>query len=376
MNILIPTADYPPIEGGIATVALNVSRELAAQGHDVTVVAPRFADMQEFDRNEPVHVIRYPGYRTGWLRFIPMAIACLPHLRSADLILGINIAYGGLIGLVANRLFGTPYVTFAYAYEFLKFSPRSIFARLLRSAYNCSACVVAISRYTQENLERFGVPSDRIERILPGSPALRPISGDAVARLKDRLALNGHKIILAVGRMIPRKNHTTLVRALPIILERHPHTVLICAGQGPCLSEVSRAAREFGVRDHIRLPGRLADDEVATLYACCNVFALPTGSNTGGQVEGFGLVFAEAAAYSKPVVAGRSGGVSDAVVDGETGFIVDPGDPAEVAEVITRLITDDELANRLGSRGRQRVVDELNWTTFTTRLLQAFEDRR
>lgn len=370
MRILIPTADFPPIEGGISTVALQVSRELAVLGHEVTVVAPFFPGTEDFDAAEPAEVVRYKGYGTGWLRFGPMLGACRRRLRDADLVLGINVAYGGVIGRYGRKRFGTPYLTFAYAYEFLKFRRNPAVARLLRSVYAHSAGVVAISTYTRDMLARFGVDPGHIRVVHPGAnPAPTPDS-EAVRRIKRKYVLDTEHVILSVGRMIPRKNQPALVRAMPRVLEQFPDAVLIAVGQGPTMMETVHEAWRAGVRENVVLPGRLPDDEVALLYDACELFALPAVQDARGQVEGFGLVFAEAHAHGKPVVAGRSGGVADAVIDGETGLLVDGSRPEEIAEAILRLMADPEFARRLGENGWKRVEKELNWRQFTARLLE------
>ena len=122
--------------------------------------------------------------------------------------------------------------------------------------------------------------------------------------------------------------------------------------------------------------GRVADNELAALYGRCDVFALPTGEAAGGQVEGFGLVFTEAHAYGKPVVAGRAGGVEDAVLDGITGTLVEPGDDAALAQAVIDLLADPERARQLGEAGRARVQETLNWTAFTREMMIAWEQRR
>jgi len=375
VKILVPTADYPPIEGGIATVTLNAARELSALGHDVTVIAPAFDGMTAFDAGEPYEVVRYRGYGLGWLRFVPMFMATWPQTRATELILGINIAYGGVIGWMGRLRWGLPYVAFGYAYEFLKFPAWSPPAALLRAAYRRARVVVAISGFTRDALLRFGVTPERIETIFPGAPAARAVQPHEIQQLKQRLSLNGHRVILSAGRMMPRKGHATLVRALPRVLERHPETVLVCAGRGPAQHDVERAVRELSLQDHVRLPGKVSDDDLAALYAMCDVFALPAGEGARGQVEGFGLVYAEAGAYGKPVVAGRSGGTVDAVRDGETGLLVAPEDPEASAGAILRLLDDAELSRRMGDAGRERVATELNWATFTRRMMDAVERR-
>ncbi|HIJ75079.1 MAG TPA: glycosyltransferase family 4 protein [Candidatus Hydrogenedentes bacterium] len=375
MKILIPTADYPPIEGGIATVALQVSRELARRGHDVTVVAPHFAGMEAFDRREGPRIVRFRGYGLGWFRFFPMLVAAWPYLRESDLILAINIAYGGLLGWLAKRIWQRPYVGFAYAYEFLKFRRIAPFAWLLRRIYVGARVVVAISAYTRGRLVAFGVPNSKMAVVLPGATPSEPCSAQTLADVRAKFALDGSRVILAVGRFVARKGHVTLVRALPKIIARFPNAVAVMVGRGPCMQVVTREAMTLGVRDHIILPGRLADEEVAALYELCEVFALPTGARKGGQVEGFGLVFAECHAHGKPVVAGRSGGVVDAVLEGETGLLVEPEDSEALSEAMISIMSDPAWARRLGENGRRRVEAELNWSTFTERLLEEVEAR-
>lgn len=376
MRILVATIDYPPIEGGISTVSRCVARELANLGHEVTVVAPFFPGIEDFDQNEPVTVVRFRGYRLGWFRFAPFLRACWPHLRRADAVFAMNVAYGGVLGLLARRLRPRPYVAFAYGYEFLKFQGWPLVARLLRRVYRRAAAVIAISRFTRGRLLEFGVPPSAVSVVLPGAPGPPTVSENDLEEVRHRFVLDGRnggtppRVILAVGRFVRRKGHLTLVRALPQILERHPESILVLVGRGPEMSVVAKTAWKLGVRDHVLLPGSVSDGDVQALYRICDVFALPTGNAAKGHVEGFGLVFAEAAAHGKPVVAGRSGGVEDAVLDEETGLLVEPDDPEALADAILRLLDDPGLACRVGENARRRVERELNWATFTRRVLE------
>jgi phosphatidyl-myo-inositol dimannoside synthase len=370
MRILIPTVDYPPIEGGIATVALEVSRELAALGHEVTVLAPDLP--RDFDDAvEPVRVVRFKGYHWRWARLFPLLWAAWPLAKQTDLMLAINIAYGGVLGRLARMLYRTRYVTFAYAYEFLKFKRFSLAKVLFRNLYRNAETTVAISQFTRRNLEDFGVSAHRITTIFPGARPPKAVDEETFAALRERWALGSGPIVLAVGRFIPRKGHITLVAAMPTVFESCPTTHLVMVGRGPCLEACLAKARALGIESQVHCPGYVSEQELAALYQACTVFALPTGEDEYGQVEGFGLVFSEAHAYGKPVVAGLSGGVADAVIDGETGLMVPPNDPFALAAALRELLEDPKLAQRMGEAGRQRVNDELNWRVFTQRLLQA-----
>lgn len=369
MHIVIPTADYPPIEGGISSVSLQLSRELVKLGHEVTVIAPYFPKMDEFDAQEPTTVLRFRGYHFGWFRFFPMFLKSIPHLKRADLVLGINVSYGALMAYAAKA----PYLTFAYAYEFLKFAQTPLLSSLLRKVYAQSHRCISISGHTTLALENFGVASEKIATILPGAPATRPITTAQKQSIRQQLTIEEGPLLLAVGRLIPRKGHRVLLAAMPAILERYPEATLVCVGRGPLMETLQTQAQELQIQESIRFTGYRSDEEVATLYATCDLFVLPTGQEAHGHVEGFGLVFAEASAYGKPAIAGRSGGTVDAVLDGETGLIIDPEDSVACAEAVLSLLDDPEKAQRLGEAGKRRVESELNWEAFTKGVMQAVE---
>lgn len=371
MKILIPTVDYPPIEGGISTVALNLSRTLAARGHDVTVVAPDLEDMTAFDTAEPVRVVRFPGYDRGWLRLIPFLRTAWPEAKEADAILAINIAYGGPLAWFVHRRFGTPYVCFAYAYEFLKFERAWPVAAFFRRVYARAQTTIAISTFTRHMLRKFGVDNATMTLALPGAPAAHDVGNKAVRALREDLHLEDHAFVFSVGRLIPRKGHHTLVSAWPRVLEACPNTHLVVAGRGPELDRCRARAHGLGIEAFVHFLGYVDDDTCAALYHECTLFALATDDADGGQVEGFGLVFAEAAAYGKASVAGRSGGVPDAVLHEETGLLVPPGDVDATADAIIRLLQDTPLRERLGEAARKRVMETLNWERFTDAALEA-----
>lgn len=424
VRILVPTVDYPPIEGGISTVATQVARELASLGHEVTVLAPYFPGMESFDAGEPVRVVRFRGYGLGWGRLVPFMMrawplmrphpgppqpneSALPHpnpprlrggdvdhlgpasprggdvdhlgpssarggkgpLGRCDLVLAINVAYGGLLARLAQARCGVPYIAFAYAYEFLKFRSVPLASGVLRGVYEHACATIAISRFTAGNLARLGVPEDRVHVILPGAPPARDVPDSTFTDVKSKYGLGEGPVILSVGRLIERKGQECLIRAFRGVMEAFPGARLVFAGRGPMLERCKALAHELGVATSVVFAGYVDEMALAALYRLCDVFALPAGDAGRGQVEGFGLVFAEAGAYSKPVVGGRSGGVEDAIIDGETGLLVEPGDVDALADMLLRLLRDPAYARRLGEAGRQRVETELNWRAFTQRML-------
>jgi phosphatidylinositol alpha-1,6-mannosyltransferase len=140
-----------------------------------------------------------------------------------------------------------------------------------------------------------------------------------------------------------------------------PEAALVLAGGGSHLGELQRLAMASQPGSVI-FAGEVADEDLPAYYAACDVFAMPCRSRWGGlEVEGFGIVFLEAAASGKAVVAGRSGGADEAVADEMTGLLVEGGEPKAVALAITRLLLGGPLMTRLGEQGRARVEAEFTW---------------
>ena len=377
VRMLLATVDYPPIEGGIATVSRELARALAAQGHEVTVLAPalhptnpQYADTVAFDAAEPVRVVRVRGYEWGALRLLPFWWRGRGLARAADCILAMNITYGGVLGYWARLRHGTPYVAFAYAYEFLKYARRPLSARLLRGLYRNARGTIAISRFTAAQLETFGLPQARIQVAFPGVSPQLPAPPAHVAEWRIRLGIDVAPYVLAVGRLIARKGHLRLIGLWPEVIEAAPGTHLVIVGRGPLHAACAARAEALGIGGMVHLTGYVDDDALAALYSGCSAVALPAGFEPGGQVEGFGLVFTEASAHGKPVVAVRAGGVEDAVRDGETGLLVPPDDDAALLEALRRLLCEPGLAERLGAAGAHWVREQRTWDAFARNVMR------
>jgi len=183
-------------------------------------------------------------------------------------------------------------------------------------------------------------------------------------------------MLLSVARLAELyKGHDTLIRVLPLVRARCPGTRLRVAGDGPLREYLHRIAKSVGVDDAVEFLGEVADDSLPELYRTSDAFVLMSReSPSKGGAEGFGIVCLEAAACEKPVVAGRSGGLVDAVEDGVTGILVDPEDPAAVAEALIAVLSDSALAERMGQAGRERVLARFTWEKVIGDARRVFEE--
>jgi phosphatidylinositol alpha-1,6-mannosyltransferase len=162
---------------------------------------------------------------------------------------------------------------------------------------------------------------------------------------------------------------------MPELIKKIPNLVYVIVGAGDQESTLKDMVRHLNLNGYVLFTGMVRHEELIEFYNVCDVFMM-VSKELPSEFEGFGITFLEANACGKPVIGGRSGGIPEAVIHEETGLLVDPNDPQEVFEAVVRLLTDDFYAKRLGKRGRQRVVEELNWratargvknTIYTTR---------
>jgi teichuronic acid biosynthesis glycosyltransferase TuaC len=183
------------------------------------------------------------------------------------------------------------------------------------------------------------------------------------------------RIILSVSRLVERKGHEILIRAMPAVLERHPDAHCVIVGGGPLEERLREVAAEVGVSEQCTVIGPAPQSDVIEYFRNCDVFTLPCHTLPDGDTEGFGLVFLEAGACRKPVVAGVAGGTVEAVADGETGLLVDGASSQDVAMALDRILSDPAFAQGLADEAWRR-SQVLGWRQVTQRFLEVCRSQR
>ena len=174
-------------------------------------------------------------------------------------------------------------------------------------------------------------------------------------------------IVLCVSRLVPRKGQDTLIRAWPAVRSAIPDARLLLVGDGPYRGELHRLADGLGVTGSVTFTGSVPD--LAGYYAASDVFAMPCRTRRAGlDVEGLGIVYLEASAAGLPVIGGDSGGAPDAILDGETGYVVPGRDVATLAGRIVGLLADPARARAMGRRGQAWTEQEWDWSRVASRL--------
>ena len=199
-------------------------------------------------------------------------------------------------------------------------------------------------------------------KIAPGIDTEHFAPQKSAAQLRASLGLTDKKVIVSVGRLVHRKGQDTLVEALPKILREIPDAHLLFVGEGPRREFMQKRAEKLGVTAHITFIGRIQYQDLPQYICAGDIFAMPSRSRLAGlEVEGLGIVYLEASACGIAVIGGTSGGAPDAVLDGQTGIVVDGESTSDVASAAIRLLQNPELAREMGARGRQWIIDEWRW---------------
>ncbi|MEV7246825.1 MULTISPECIES: glycosyltransferase family 4 protein [unclassified Streptomyces] len=372
---LIVTNDFPPRPGGIQAFLHNMALRLDPER--LVVYASTWKRGQEgarataaFDDEQPFTVVRD---RTTMLLPTPAATRRATGLLREHGCTSVWFGAAAPLGLMApalRRAGAERLVATTHGHE-AGWAQLPAARQLLRRIGESTDTLTYLGEYTRSRIAT-ALTEDaarRMTQLPPGvdEKTFHPDSGGDEVRA--RLGLTERPVVVCVSRLVPRKGQDTLIRAMPRILAAEPDAVLLIVGGGPYERDLRRMARETGVEASVRFTGAVPWAELPAHYGAGDVFAMPCRTRRGGlDVEGLGIVYLEASATGLPVVAGDSGGAPDAVLDGETGWVVRGGEPAEAAERITALLGDAGLRRRMGERGRQWVEERWRWDLLAEKL--------
>ncbi len=363
MRTLVVTNDFPPRAGGIQAFV----HALAARQPDgeVVVYAPAWPGAAAFDAAQPFPVARHPG---SLMLPVPEVLRRARAVSSAEDCDRVWFGAAAPLGLLAAPLGLSRSVASTHGHE-VGWALLPGARQALRQIGRDVDVVTYLGAYTRRRLEPALGPRATMAQLPSGVDTAVFQPGAGGAEVRERHGLTGRPVVVCVSRLVPRKGQDVLIRALPSIQARVPGAALLVVGGGPDLPRLQRLARETGVADDVVLTGSVPWAELPAHYDAGDVFAMPCRTRRAGlEVEGLGIVFLEASATGLPVVAGRSGGSPDAVLDGQTGHVVDGTSVASVAAAVAGLLEDPARAAAMGAAGRAWVEREWRWDVLAQRL--------
>ncbi|HYK81855.1 MAG TPA: glycosyltransferase family 4 protein [Gemmatimonadales bacterium] len=376
MTTLLLAHDFPPLGGGIARLHGELARRYPPG--ELIVSTPQDPDAVEVDAQLRGIVDRLPVSRPR-TRSLPGLLlwsrraASLARQHAVRFVHCGNVKPAGYPARWVAERCRVPYGIFFHGADLLseqhKIRQSRFKRRSARVLLGGASVLMANSTWTRDLalavLGEVGLDGHgqrlRIVHLGTDPDHFRPNVDTSEVRRRFALPDGEAPWLLTVARLEPHKGVDTVIQALPAIVAQVPGARYAVAGSGPERERLEKLAHKAGVADRVRFLGEVSDRDLPALY---NVGAVYVGASRRAErigVEGFGIALVEASACGLPVVAGNSGGIPDAVRDGDTGFLVPPEDPAAFAAAILRLLVDRALAERLGRNGRRAVETYFNW---------------
>jgi len=354
MKHLLVTNDFPPKVGGIQSYLYDLWRRLPPG--DVTVVTSTHPDALGFDAAQDFRIERVGA---SPLLPTPSLLRRIHDLASevgAELVLLDPVVPLGALALKLEL----PYGVVVHGAELVVPANIPGYQLVSRQVLRGASVVVAAGDYPAASARQAaGRPVPTVV-VPPGVDGERfhPLDRDARTAARAELGLGDDDLlVLGLSRLVPRKGMDVLIQATVRLADRHPGLRLVIAGTGRDRDRLERLAADLGAP--VTFLGAVADDRIPGLYASADVFAMLCRDRWGGlEQEGFGIVFLEASACGVPVIAGRSGGSLDAVVDDLSGIVVDdPRSVDDTAEALGRLLAEPSTRERMGNDGRRRSLE-------------------
>lgn len=344
---LLATYDYPPNIGGVANYYYNLVQNLPKD--KLTVVTN---EASQFNFKLPCF---------SWLKSF-FTLKKIIHQKKIEVLLVGQILPLGTTALLLKKIFKIPYLVFTHAMDvtFPQKYPRKKW--LMKIILKNADKIITVSRYTKyEILKLINQQLQKKIEIITPAPNITPqfFPNNDYSNLKHKF--QDYKIILSVGRLVPRKGHDVVIKSLNNLIKNNIKFKYIIIGDGGNYDHLKNLVQNYKLENFVIFIKNLSDEEVAKYYQLCDVFIMPCRETENRDVEGFGIVFLEANSFKKPIIGGKSGGVEDAIIDGKNGYLVDPLDTDMISNALMKILLKPDLAKKLGEFGQQRVISEFNW---------------
>jgi phosphatidylinositol alpha-1,6-mannosyltransferase len=376
-KILIYSHEFPPFGSGAGNYCYQLAKGLARLNQNVIVLTTKYVEESAREwESYPFRIVRVK--RTGGLKerllSVPVFVYLMYRFRPHQIL--IVEKWAQEVASLIRLIIPFKYSVTVHGSEVLTNAERKkrgiksrllsqILIRFYRKAYR----IIAVSNYTRNLLVEMELPVDKIA-VIPNGIDIERFSQPANSgRLRDRLGLDGEdKVLLTLAMLKPRKGQDMVIKALSLVIEKLPNVKYLIAGFGEDRKRLQDLVIRYGLQQHTFFTGYVPQKEILDFYDLCDVFVMPSRQD-GPRVEGFGIPFLEANARGKPVIGGNHGGVPEVIINNETGILVNPYSVEEIAEAIIKLLSQKELARRMGEKGRQRCFRYFNWETLAERTL-------
>ena len=354
MKILLFTLEYPPFKGGIANYYGNIVKHWPK---------PNEIFVLDNNKNKLIKNWLYPK----WL----LAFFQLKKVIKKNKIEHILIGHILPLGTI-TYLLGLKYSVILHGLDFSLASKSGKKKWLTKKILKRADNIICANTYLAKSVANFLGNKEKIIIVNPGVE--NELSRDVKyeTEIKNKYNLNDKLIILTVGRLVKRKGIDTVLKTLPDVLKKIPNLYYIIFGNGPELNNIKKLIAQLNLDNYVKIIIDADDRNKNAFYNISDIFIMPS-RKIEEDFEGFGIVYLEANLAGKPVIAGNSGGVSDAVHDHINGLLVAPDSLEEIGASIISLVNNKNLRQNLGEQGKIRAINKFNWNKQTELIYNSLE---
>lgn len=381
MNLALITQDFPPELGGIQTYSVELADRFAEKCNNFFVLAPDKPDAKNVDKklSYPIYRISTPNPLLG-IKGVPKTqklfrkynIDSVFHSQWQTLPISVYAEKRGLVDNIfsavhARELVFNPFNSIPGARQLYEYYKRNMLSKV--------DFFFPVSTFMAHLLESHGIMKSRMNVIINGTnpDIFKPLDKQ---KAKKSIGIESSRILLSVSRLVSKKGIDTTLKAFSNVLAEYPDSHYVIVGEGEQYNELQALANKLNISNSVSFEGAIAheDSKLIDYYNACDVFVMPSKTEDG-NIEGCPIVFLEASACGKPVIGTFSSGIPSAVLDGETGILVEERNPALLGKAIKKLFADKELAFEMGQKGRQRIENEANWDTVADKIFNSMKSK-
>ena len=356
---LIVTRTFPPEVGGMQNLMYGLAKSLS-ENVMIKVFADQYPNQYNFDKELSFSIERVSGPKI------------FKKYRKANLVntyLENNKKVKAIISdhwkSLENIKTDVKKICLIHSKEINHKKNSFINKRLVKILNNCHT-VVANSNFTKNLAISVGVVENKIKVINPGVFPIEKIDEKIYKNIKKRLEGRTPKLI-TIARFDKRKNHEKIIMALRNLKEMYPNIIYICIGQGENIDNLKKLITELKLQNHVMFPNNLTKDEKNSYLKCSDVFVMPSITYKK-SVEGFGIVYVEAAQFGVPSIGGKDGGASDAIDHDQTGYICDGNSLDDIYQSISKILENNKY--KVFGRKAEEASKKFYWSEIIKKYLE------
>lgn len=348
------TIDFPPLRGGVATYISHICKNTDPE--KIIVLAQQHQESEKFDSKQKYKIIRKnfsPNWKDGFK--IIKSLLEKTYINHIHINHVIPLGYIALLFKLYKRI---PYTVYLHGLDVKsaqrKFHKKFLMKIILRNAKN----VIVNSRHTESLIMKV------IPTVKPKIKIVFPCPHEDLQEYpKDQEIVNKYKdnkVLLTVARLVKRKGHERVLACIPELTKKFPHLKYIIIGTGKYKEKLESLCKKLSIEKYVDFLDDVPQKLLPTYYNLCDIFVMPN-QMLKNDVEGFGITFLEANLFKKPVVGGNNGGVSEAIVHNETGYLINDYSEKQLYDVLFKLLSSPDLCHRIGKNGYKRVITDFTW---------------